>query len=71
MSLVGYWRHDGVTTWTDRTPTDDPELVTNKNFSGWSVESGDAFTIESNGTLTVANTSTDSTIEYSFEAVVG
>ena len=69
--LVGYWRNDGVTTWTDRTPTDDPELVTNKNFSGWSVESGDAFIIESDGTLTVANTSTDSTIEYSFEAVVG
>jgi len=69
--LVGYWRNDGVTTWTDRTPTDDPELVTNGDYSGWTVASGDAFTIESNGTLTVANTSTDSTVEYSFEVVKG
>ena len=69
--LEGYWRNDGNTTWTDRTPTNNPELITNGNFSNWTVESGDAFTFNTDGTVTVANTSTTSSIITSFSVVKG
>ena len=42
-AVRGYWRNNGVTTWTDLTPTETPELVTNGTFdnnSSWTLGTG-------------------------------
>ena len=70
--LAGYWRNDGVTTWTDRTPLPVELNTPNADFTNFEQITGDSFSV-SNGILSVTNGSENSFINYytDFNPVVG